>query len=141
MAQIKGDPASIQAKWLSRIQASTPEIQAGIQRVTQAPGQAAAKQGDVWQQNVVAARQKWQRNVAAVSLSDWQNAATQGVQRVAQGATAKQDKVGAHLQNFLPYLAQGMDKVNAMPRGSLEQNLARMVMMARHNANYRRPGA
>lgn len=141
MAQVRGDATSIQAKWLRNIQAATPDVTAGIQRVTKAPGQAAAAQANAWQQNTINAADKWKRNVASVSLQDWQNAATNGVQRIAQGAQAKQDKVGAHLASFLPYLQQGMDKVAAMPRGNFQQNVARMVAMAQHNANYKRPGA
>ena len=139
MASIKGDPASIQAKWLRNIQAATPDVTAGIQRVQKAPGAAAAAQQAAWQANTLASADKWKRNVASVTLQDWQAAATAGVGRIAQGAQAKQDKVGTHLANFLPYLAQGMAKVEAMPRGSLEQNLARMVAMARHNSQYRKP--
>lgn len=138
---IKGDPASIQAKWLRNIQSATPDVQAGIARVTQAPGQAAAAQRQAWQTNVVAAGDKWERNVRAVSLTDWQNAATAGVGRIAQGAQAKQDKMGKHLASYLPYLAQGMAKVDAMPRGSLEQNVARMIAMVRHSAAYKRPAS
>lgn len=137
----KGDPASIQAKWLRNIQAATPDVQAGIARVSQAPGQAAAAQRQTWQNNVLAAGDKWERNVKAVSLADWQTAATAGVQRIAQGAQTKQDKVGRHLAAYLPYLAQGMAKVDAMPKGTLEQNLARMVTMVRHSAAYKRPGS
>lgn len=141
MGTIRGDAASIQAKWLRNIQAATPDVQAGIARVTQAPGMAAAKQVDAWQNNTVNARAKWQRNTAAVSLQSWQASATDGVQRIAQGAQSKQNKVGDHLQSFLPFLQQGMDKVNAMPKGSLAQNIARMVAMTQHTASYKRPGA
>lgn len=141
MGTIRGDAASIQAKWLRNIQSSTPDVQAGIARVTKAPGQAAAAQAQAWQNNTINSADKWKRNVGAVSLQDWQTAATNGVQRIAQGAQAKQDKVGAHLQSFLPYLQQGVDKVNAMPRGTFQQNVARMVAMAQHNAAYKRPGA
>lgn len=137
--QIKGSPQDIQAKWLRNIQAATPDVQAGIARVTTAPGQQAAAQKQAYINNVVAQQDKWARNVGAVSLQQWQAAATSGVARIAQGAQAKQDKVGAHLQAFLPFLQRGMDQVNAMPRGTLEQNLARMLTMVRYTAGYKRP--
>lgn len=137
---VRGDAASIQAKWLRNIQGATQDVQAGIARVTTAPGQAAAAQAQAWQNNTINAADKWKRRVQSVSLQDWQRAATDGVQRISQGAQTKQDKVGAHLQNFIPYLQQGMAKVDAMPKGTLQQNIARMVAMAQHNANYRAPG-
>lgn len=140
MGQVRGSASDIQAKWLRNIQAATPDVTAGIARVQKAPGQAAAAQAQAWQNNTINAADKWKKKVSAVSLSDWQQAATDGVQRIAQGAQTKQNKVGAHLTNFLPYLQQGMDKVAAMPKGTLQQNLARMVAMAQHNANYKAPG-
>lgn len=138
---VRGDAASIQAKWLRNIQGATPDIQAGIQRVTQAPGQAAAAQAAAWQQNTIAAADKWKRNVGAVTLDSWKTAATNGVGRIAQGAQAKQDKMGDHMANFIPHLEAGQRKLAAMPRGTFEQNIARMVEMARHNASYNKPAA
>ena len=136
---VRGTPQSIQEKWLRNITQATPDVKAGIARVTQAPGQAAAAQATVWQNNTIAAADKWKTNVGSVSLSSWQQSATAGVDRIAQGAAAKQDKMGRHLASFIPHLERGMAQVNAMPSGNLEQNLARMVAMARHNASYRRP--
>lgn len=141
MGKVRGTSADIQAKWLRNIQAATPDVQAGIARVDKAPGIAAAAQRQAWQNNTISAADKWERNTKAVSLQDWQAAATAGVQRIGQGAQAKQNKVGAHLDNFLPYLQQGMDKVAAMPKGNFQQNVARMIAMAQHNANYKKPGA
>ena len=138
---VRGTPQSIKDKWLRNIQTATPDIQAGIQRVQTAPGVAAAAQVDVWQNNTVAARDKWKRKTAAVSLPDWQASALAGVPRIAQGAQAKQGKMEAHLTNFIPHLEAGQQKLKAMPRGSFEQNLARMIEMARHNKAYRAPGA
>lgn len=141
MANIKGDAQSITEKWTRNLSAATPDITAGIARVSTAPGVAAAKQQAVWAANTAAAQQKWAKRTAAVSLSDWQASATAGVARIAQGAQAKQGKMATHLQNFLPVLSANMDKVNTMPKGSLEANLARMVAMARLNAAYKAPGS
>jgi hypothetical protein len=138
---VRGTPQSIKDKWLRNIQSATPDITAGIQRVTQAPGQAAAAQSAAWQANTIAAADKWKRNTAGVSLADWQAAATAGVGRIASGAQAKQGKMETHLQSFLPHLEAGQRMLASMPRGSMEQNLARMVAMARHNANYKRPNS
>lgn len=136
---VRGTPEEIQSKWLSRIQAATPEVQAGIQRVTKAPGAAAAAQKTAWVNNTMNAQDKWARNVGSVTVDQWKAAATAGVGRIAQGAQAKQDKVGAHLASFIPHLNQGLARIDAMPRGTLEQNLARMLEMARWNSTYKRP--
>lgn len=136
---IKGDAASITAKWVRNISQATPDITAGIARVTTAPGQAAAKQANVWAANTAAAQAKWTRNVQGVSLQDWQASATAGVARIASGAQQKQGKMQTHLQNFLPVLERNVAQVQQMPSGSLEANIARMVQMARLNSQYKKP--
>lgn len=138
---VRGTPAENAAKWKNRLSAATPEIQAGIQRVTQAPGQAAAKQKGAWVQNTQAAADKWERNVSRVTLSDWQAAATAGVNRVASGAAAKVGKMESFLADFQPHLERVQQRLSAMPRGGLEQNLARMLENARQNSTFRRSGS
>lgn len=132
-----GDAA---AKWARNIANATPDIQRGIQAVSQAPGAKAASKVDKWFNAVTQAKAKWQRNVGRVTLADWQQAALAGVSRVGSGATQKQGKWAAAFEAFRPHLEAGMRKVDAMPDDTLEQRLARMVEMARHNAGYQRPG-
>jgi len=130
-------PDQIAANWASRLAASTQKIQDGVNSVTVAPGQAAARQADVWLQNTQAAQAKWKRNVAAVSLSDWQSAMTnKGVQRIASGATAAQPKFQSFMSQFLPYVQSGA--ANLPARGTLDQNINRAVAMMRHNAAFKK---
>lgn len=125
----------IAANWASRLAASTQKITDGINGVTVAPGVAAARQKDVWLQNTQAAQAKWARNVAAVSLSDWQQmTVTKGVPRIASGATAAQPKFQAFMSKFLPYVQSG--KASLPPRGTLDQNINRAIAMMRHNAKF-----
>lgn len=137
---VRGTPASNAQKWKNRLSAATPDIQAGIQAVTAAPGQAAARQKAAWQANVVAAADKWERNVSRVSLQQWQQAAMDGVNRIAQGANAKVSKVESFLNEFQPHLERVQSQLASMPRGSLEQNLGRMLQNARLNAQFKRSG-
>lgn len=137
---VRGNPQANADKWKRNITAATPDIQAGIAAVTQAPGQAAARQVDAYRNNVAANVDKWARNVSRVSLPDWQQATTAGVQRIAQGAAAKVNKVVQFQTEFLPHLEAGQRKLAAMPRGSLAQNLARMMANAQHNAEFKRSG-
>jgi hypothetical protein len=137
---VRGTPAENAQKWKTRLSAATPEIQAGIQRVQSSPGAAAAKQKAAWQQNTIAAADKWERNVSRVTLGDWQQAALAGVNRVASGAAAKQGKMESFLQDFQPHLERVQQKLAGMPRGGLEANLARMLENARMNSTFRRSG-
>lgn len=137
---VRGTPAENAQKWKTRITAATPEIRAGIQRVSSAPGAAAARQKTAWQTNVVAAADKWERNVGAVSLQSWQADALAGVDRIASGAAAKQGKMESFLNEFQPHLERVQQRLASMPRGSLEQNLTRMMENARLNAQFKRSG-
>ncbi len=118
-------PQESVTKWQQRTAASTQDYIQGVNRVQMAPGEAAAKQADVYLANVQAAVAKWKRNVAAVSLSDWQRAAVDvGAGRIASGVNAATEKtLRATERNF-------MNIDNAMaglpPRGTFEQNMARM---------------
>lgn len=120
------DPATAAQNWVTGMQQSTSKITAGVQAVTVAPGQAAARQAQVWAQNTAAAQAKYAKNVAAVSLQDWQNAVlTKGVQRVASGATAAQGKMANAMSQILPQIASIVQSLP--PRGTTDQNIARAV--------------
>lgn len=138
MARVTPDQAT--AKWLSRLQAATTEIQNGVARVTTAPGTLAAAKSQKWLNNVTAAQTKWARNVASVSLTDWQAAMNNyGIARVAQGAQAKQQKVTNFFTSFLPFLDRGVAQIKAMDDTTFEARLQRAVAMMRYNATYVRP--
>src|SRR5260221_4241696 len=94
----KVDASAYADKWSRRLKAATPDIQAGIKRVTQAPGQKAAVQANVMLQNLSARVNdgSWAKAVGAVSLTDWQNAAlNKGVQRSSAGVASAHGKVQA----------------------------------------------
>jgi hypothetical protein len=111
----------------------------GAQAVQKAPGQAAAAAADKWLAKVTQSKAKFAANVAAVSLSQWQNAYINvGIPRVAQGAQAKQSKVLAFQQQFLPYLQAGIGQIDAMPSTTLEDGIARATAMIRYNAKFKR---
>lgn len=130
-------PQEAAQAWAQRLAGSTERITRGVQGVTTAPGQAAARQKGVWAANVAAAQDKWASRVAAVPLADWQQAMVQkGVQRVASGAQAAQPKMEAFMGQLLPYIASGVSSLPA--RGNLEANINRMTQWARHMAAFTR---
>lgn len=131
------DPQAATTKWVTNLSGSTASITKGVNDVTVAPGVAAARNVQGWLAKIQASAPKWQRNVAAVSLSDWQQAMINiGIPRIAQGAQAKQSKYTAFATRFFPHLKAGMDKVNAMPNVTLEDGINRAVTMIRHNATF-----
>lgn len=141
MAGVRGTPEEATQKWLSRLQAATPQIQQGVARVSEAPGAKAARNADLWQRRVTESRDKWVRNVSRVSVGEWQDRMqTVGIPRIAQGAQAKQDKFTSFAREFFPYLDQGVRQIANMPKGGVENGINRAAAMIRHNAQFRRQG-
>ncbi len=138
---VRVDAATASAKWLSHLSQATPEITAGVNRVTKAPGAAAAAQSQKWLARVTAAQAKWASRVGAVSLASWQQSMINvGIPRVAQGAQQKQDKFTTFMNQFLPFLQTGVTKIEQMPSTTLEDNINRATAMIRYNATFKRTG-
>lgn len=131
------DPTSATAKWVNNLSNSTQAITDGVNSVTTAPGQAAARQVQTWLARVQASAQKWATNTAAVSLQDWQQSMiTTGIPRIASGAQAKQGKYQAFATKFFPYLQTGVAQVKAMPKVTLQDGINRAVAMINYNAKF-----
>ena len=138
---MRSNPQDATTAWVNHLSQATARITQGVQGVTRPPGQAAAAQSAKWLARVTASQQKWQTNVGRVSLADWQQAMTNvGIPRIAQGAQAKQGKMQAFMQQFLPYLQQGVQRVDTMPNVTLEDGINRAVAMIRHNAAFKKGG-
>lgn len=134
-------PDQATAKWVSHIGAATQAITDGVNRVTTAPGAKAAAQKNYWLSRTQNAADKWARNVGRVSLASWQTSMTQyGIQRIAGGAQAKQQKYHDFAAQFFPYVDQGAQKVKAMPKNNLQDSIARAAAMITHNAGFKRGG-
>lgn len=121
-------PQEAAEKWGRRLKASTPDMQAGIRRVTEAPGVAAAAQANTMlanlQESVTSG--KWANKVRGVSLQDWQNAAlNKGVGRVAAGVDGAGSKMVGAMTNVLADVDATLAEVNRTPRGDLATNINR----------------
>lgn len=135
------NPAAVAAEWASRLGGSTQKIKDGIMAVSVSPTESALRQVDAYQQGIARAIAdgRYQRGLQSVSLQDWQQAAlTKGVARIAQGAAQAKPKMEAFLAQFLPHVEAGKQKLASMPRGSIDQNIARAVAMMQHNASFRK---
>lgn len=131
------DPNAVAAKWQNRLSAAVADgsVAAGIDSVTVAPGQAAARAVDLWSTNTQAAKARFAANSAKVSLNEWQTRfKSKGIDRIATGAADAQPKMAAFMTKFLPFINSAV--ANAPARGSVSQNLQRAnaVAMAAHNA-------
>lgn len=122
--------AQISQKWLTNYQGSSQAMTDGSNAVQTAPGVAAAAQQAFWLSRIQASANKWATNVAAVSLQDWKTAyQTLGIQRGQAGATAKQSKYTAFITAYLQFLPGAVAQVRAMPKGNIQQSIARAAQM------------
>lgn len=131
------DPNAAAKAWSDGLAAAanSGKIRDGINGVTISPGQAAARQKQVWAQNTAAAVDRWAANTAAVTLESWKSdAINKGVQRVAAGAANAEPKMVAFMNKLAPVINSA--KQNLPPRGTFQQNLTRANAMATalHNA-------
>jgi hypothetical protein len=130
-------PAQIQTKWLTNYQGAATAMQQGAQAVQTAPGQKAAAAAALWLQRLQASQSKWAANVAQVSLAEWQQAYVNlGIPRGQAGAQAKQAKYGTFITAYMGFLANAVQTVKAMPKGTLQAGIARSNAMITASYNW-----
>jgi len=134
-------PQQFADKWARRLQAASPDIQNGINRVDQAPTEKAAAKQDKMLQNVTASIQngKWAAGLRRVTLSDWKQAAiTKGIPRISQGVTGAQGKVTNFATQLLSFQDSLQGKITSMPDLTLEDSINRMNTWVRGMATFKR---
>ena len=117
-------------RWVQGVQNSSEKVQSGVQAVTEAPGQKAADKADLWLAKLQASKDKFKRNVAAVSLEDWKSRfITKGIPAMQTAAPLSKTKVAKKAGELIPVIN---DALASMPeRGAtLDANLARVRHMA-----------
>jgi hypothetical protein len=139
--QTQKNPMDVANKWSQNLGASTQRIQSGVQAVTVSPTALAARQQDAYLSGVqqAVANGRWQAGLNRVSLSDWQTAMIgKGLPRIQQGATVAKPKVEQFMTQWLPFVYSQQKALASQPRGSLEQNIARMNTFVRSLATFKR---
>lgn len=109
---------------------SLPDIRAGIERVSTAPGQAAAAAQQRMKDNLNRSIDdgRWASKVSGVSLEDWKQAAlTKGVDRIAQGIDQAHNKQVQMAGRLLAAVDSSASKVKNMPKGTIQDSIARMT--------------
>ena len=133
--------AQFQEKHARRLKASTEDVRAGINRVTENPCEKAAAKKDKMLSNLTAAVQtgKWEAGLKRVTLADWKSkAADVGVNRIAAGIDAAKGKVIAFAEELLPHIDAQKAKIEGMPDVTLDDNINRMVAFARGMSTFKR---
>jgi hypothetical protein len=134
---VQTNPQTVAAKWSRNLGQAGQSITDGVNAVTTSPGQLAAAQVQKWLAAINASAAKWQRNVGALSLSQWQQAMiNKGVPRIVAGATGGEPNMQAFMTQFLPYLQTGVQNVKNMPSGGLANGIARATAMITYNSKF-----
>lgn len=133
-------------KWSRRLKGSTEDIRRGIDRVAEAPGEAAARSKDLMLAKVTAAINDgtWESQVRGVSKEDWQRAAKdKGIGRIAQGVDSAMPKQTNMADRLLAAVDSSVAAANRVKRGTLEDNIQRMTIFVRSMSEkkLRRPGS
>lgn len=106
----------------------------GVSAVTESPMAKAAAADDLYLQRVTESVNSGRRKqkLLAAPLSRWKdNASKKGAERYASGAAAAMDKVNAHFQKFGPIYDQVSKEVASMPKGTIEDSIARVAHVMR----------
>lgn len=132
-------PKEAQEKHARRLKASIADIEAGVNRVTEAPGKKAAAKADKMLAGITESVRDgtWARRVGGVSLEEWkEKMVTKGVGRIAagiDGAAAKTEDFFAQLFSYQDGL---QSKLQAMPDLTLEDSINRMTTWVRDMAKF-----
>lgn len=130
MARVTAQEAA--DKWAARTAAASQDYARGIQRVTQAPGAAAAAKKADYIAHVNESADKWARNVGNVSLGDWQQmASTKGAQNLSVGVNAAKNKMASRMQKVLADVDSAVAAIKTMPTTTLDQRINRSVEFQR----------
>lgn len=122
------------ANWKKRMAVASEDYKAGIERVSEAPGAAAAAAADRYAQGVAeaVASGKYAERAASVSLGDWKRLTLEkGPARLAQGAAAAEAKVQATMGQILSNIEAVKAEIDSMPKATLEDRIARSVAYMR----------
>jgi hypothetical protein len=134
-------PAQFTEKHARRLKASTEDMRAGIDRVTENPCEKAVAKQDKMLTNLTAAVTggKWAAGLKRVPLDEWKRKARDiGVNRVSAGIDGAKEKVQAFAEVLLPHIDRGQEKIKAMPDITLDDNINRMTSFVRHMATMKR---
>ncbi len=139
--KVRGSAAEVREKWQRNMKGATTDIKRGIERVTESPTVAAARQEQKMVDNLNASvvSGKWRRGLERVSVETWrQRALNKGLPRIAAGVEEAGKKVEDFHSQLIPHIEQGMSEVNNMPSATLEDSINRMNYFIRHMARFER---
>lgn len=121
------DLATTTSRWRQGAQAGQQKYVEGVQNTTKDPIQAAIRAKGAllsnFQESVNSGR--WERGLSQVGKGGWQSAVAAKAGNYSTGIAAGADNYDRAMTTWLPRIQQAASSVQAMPSGTLQQNLAR----------------
>ncbi len=135
----KKSPAEIAEKWARNLKGSVPDIQAGVGRVTEAPGKKAAAAADKMLARLTDKVRDgtWAARVGGVTLEEWKaQMLNKGIGRIAAGVDGAGQKVEDFHSQLSAYQDQIQGKLKTMPSLTLEDSINRMTTWVRDMSKF-----
>lgn len=133
-------PQEFREKHARRLKGAITDIEAGVDRVTEAPGKKAAAKQEKMKQRLMESLNNgtWAKRVGAVSLEDWKSKMkNKGIGRISAGIDEAAPKVENFATQFLPFLDTVKAKVDKMPDVTLDDSINRMTTQIRETAKFK----
>lgn len=125
---VKLSASEIADKWRRRAEASAPDYEKGIDRVSESPMEKAVAKKDKFKANLIKSIDdgKWEKGLKAVSLGDWKaSVKAKGVPNYATGIRASEGKMEKFMSELIPFQESLQAEVNRMPDITLSDSIAR----------------
>lgn len=142
MARKMQSPQQVAKRWADSVRNNVQRYVDGIDSVTESPTQKAAAAVDRYQAGVnkAVSEGKFQDGCNAVTLEDWKSRAkNKGKANMATGATEAEPRVAKVMASLLPYTASVSDQIAAMPKGTLEDSIARSRKAIELMSQFKKP--
>lgn len=138
---VKLSPSEGEAKWATNIKRSGLFIEAGVNRVDKSPGIAAAENMAKLKANLIKSLDdgSFEAALRNVGLAEWQKAMIEkGIPRINKGVDQAKEKTVAVLSKLYPFIESGQQKVEVMPKVTLDDSIARAETFIRHMAGFKK---
>lgn len=115
-------------KWAENSIRAKPTMEAGIRNTTEAPTLKAAAAVNRYADGCsrAATDGSFVKGCQAVTLEDWKQASLDKIANLDKGVRSGQSKMSRFMESFLPMTAALSKKIQAMPKGDIEESIARI---------------
>ena len=127
-------------KWLERARAGQQLYAERVKEPRRDPIKAAISMRPTIEAKMAAKEtwDKWEQKLSAVGFNGWLEAVLKkGVQRYPQGIEFGKDKFAQFYSQFKAHLEQGLPRIYAIQKRTLEDSIQRAAEMIRWNAKFR----